>query len=192
MVIIEEPEVHLHPDLECMIADIQLFKALQDNSSPMLIIETPSEHFLLRLMKRIKQSTMNKLPNNLPPLDPKNINVYFVKQKNGASSIKSISLDKEGEIKGGWPIGFFDQAMKERLDDDSKITPSKFKIFNEQTVGKNNFKPDLMYIDDSLSPKQKIRFLKIYGEDGYRFAFDVNASMKQIYKEEMDKAKKLI
>ena len=72
----------------------------------------------------------------------------------------------------------------------SKITPSKFKIFNEQTVGKNNFKPDLMYIDDSLSPKQKLDFLKIYGEDGYRFAFDVNASMKQIYKEEMDKAEK--
>ena len=54
---IEQPELHLHPDQECEAMDSFIINTYFENLT--YLLETQSEHMLLRLLKRIKQSKNN-------------------------------------------------------------------------------------------------------------------------------------
>ncbi len=56
---IEQPELHIHPRLQVALGDIFIHAVKgkdRDNSYRILLIETHSEHLLLRLLRRIRQS----------------------------------------------------------------------------------------------------------------------------------------
>jgi len=100
--LIEQPELHLHPKVQSRLADFFLSMVL---SGKQCIAETHSEHIIDRLRLRIVQSAT---PANLR----ENIAIYFVDNPEGLSEYKQIEINDYGVIPE-WPDGFFDQSLKE-------------------------------------------------------------------------------
>lgn len=113
---IEQPEIHLHPKLQSELADVFIETALGEEKKTFLI-ETHSEHLLLRIMRRIRESTNGNLPNGMQYIEAKDVQILFVmpSQNGEGSIIKKIALDEEGEMIDNWPGGFFEEGFNERF-----------------------------------------------------------------------------
>ena len=79
------------------------------------LIETHSEHLLLRVMRRMRETSDDRLPDGSPKITPKDVCILFV-QPNGTSSvIRHLELDEEGRLLDPWPGGFFEEGYRERF-----------------------------------------------------------------------------
>ena len=100
-VILEQPEIHLHPLAQAGLADA-LIDAYQKRGVQ-IIVESHSEHLLRRLQRRISEESV--------PQD--DIGLYFCSQDGGgASQIDKLELDKFGNI-ANWPENFFGDQFGE-------------------------------------------------------------------------------
>jgi hypothetical protein len=109
--VIEQPELHLHPASQCELGDI--FLAARHYGS-IAIVESHSEHILLRIMRRIKETTNGFLLREELKVQEEDIRIYyFDPQSNGITNVKEIKLDKYGELLSTWPGGFFSEREKE-------------------------------------------------------------------------------
>lgn len=102
----EQPEIHLHPQLQAELADA-FISAVQacESGRPrnlQLIVESHSEHFLMRLQRRIAEETIS----------PDDVAVYFARQAGGSLDLEVLRLDMYGEIEN-WPDNFFGDEMAE-------------------------------------------------------------------------------
>ena len=108
IVCIEEPDIHVHPGLQARLGDVFIESALVNKNT--LILETHSEHLLLRLLRRIKEgyeaSNDQKFTSN-------DLSVIYTKKENGISEAIEMEVDKKGKFKGNWPKDFFDERSKE-------------------------------------------------------------------------------
>jgi len=99
---IEQPELHLHPKLQALLADAfvaAINEAKQNKINLKLIIETHSETIINRLGSRIANEDLNHHDVNI---------VIFERKKNQKSAIVKIAkYDEEGFL-DNWPIGFFE------------------------------------------------------------------------------------
>jgi len=120
--LIEQPELHIHPKLQCDLGD--LFISTANDKSNMsihsqMIIETHSEHLLLRLLKRIRETSENNLEPGIIGLKHDDIAIYYSdKNIDDASipqeiNIKHLRVDKTGEFIDQWPKGFFEERDRE-------------------------------------------------------------------------------
>ncbi|MCY4633527.1 MAG: AAA family ATPase [Acidobacteria bacterium] len=109
---IEQPELHLHPRIQVELGD--LF-AQQINRGGIFLIETHSEHLLLRFMKRMRQTSDGTLPDGSPEVRPEDIAVLFVEtDPNGEQTlIREMPLNERGELVKAWPGGFFEEDLQE-------------------------------------------------------------------------------
>lgn len=80
IVAIEQPEIHLHPALQADLGDVFIQSALGPGRNRFLI-ETHSEHLLLRVMRRMRETSNDELPEGVPPINPKDVCVLFVQPK---------------------------------------------------------------------------------------------------------------
>lgn len=113
LVAIEQPEIHLHPALQAELGDVFLESALGGRNNRFLI-ETHSEHLLLRIMRRMRQTFDGEpLPNELPPVRPEDVAVLFVEPDGSQSLVREMPLNERGDLVKAWPGGFFDEAMGE-------------------------------------------------------------------------------
>lgn len=103
LLIIENPESHLHPAGQSKIAELCAIAAA---NGVQIIVETHSDHFL----NGIRVATKNEL------LKPEDSKVYFFRKDKDEleTKIDEINIDKEGGI-DRYPKGFFDQ-FDEDLD----------------------------------------------------------------------------
>jgi predicted ATPase len=100
--IIEQPELHLHPRAQAELAD--LFIAMARNGTRFLI-ETHSEHLLLRLRRRIAESSSAIIsPNDLCYLRAHDLRACFIDRTEGRSSVETIQIDEKGKMSS--PPGF--------------------------------------------------------------------------------------
>lgn len=99
--IIEQPELHLHPKVQTLLADFFLSMALLGKQC---IIETHSEYLINRLRFRAASATEDDLSSLMK--------IYFVEKKDGVSSFRDVVVNKYGAITD-WPEGFFDQSQNE-------------------------------------------------------------------------------
>ena len=115
VIAIEQPELHLHPALQSEIADVFIETAKENNNT--YLIETHSEHLLLRIMRRIRETTNDELPDGVIPITPNDVQILFVMpaQNVSGSVIKKIDLSYEGELIDEWPGGFFEEGYNERF-----------------------------------------------------------------------------
>ncbi len=103
LTIAEQPEIHLNPKLQCELADLFIEMA---NNGKRIIVETHSEHLLLRLRRLIAEKK----------IDSDKVGIFFIDKKENESIIKEISLQNNGYIDpNDWPKDFFGEALKEAL-----------------------------------------------------------------------------
>lgn len=98
--ILEQPEIHLHPKMQMDIADFLLTLVKQGKN---LIIETHSDHIINRIVRRaVEDSNLRK-----------KVGLYFVqKDNNGDSQLERVLIDEDLGINEA-PQGFFDQYASE-------------------------------------------------------------------------------
>jgi predicted ATPase len=108
--IVQEPEIHLHPKAQAELGTFFYELAQKDIQT---IIETHSEHLLLRLQAYIADPKCN--------LSPDDVCVYYVSKKKGVSTYDKLELNEDGRFKDEWPEGFF----PERLNEIMKIAKGK-------------------------------------------------------------------
>jgi AAA15 family ATPase/GTPase len=104
-ILMEQPEIHLHPRAQADLGDLFIAFARQGKS---LIVETHSEHLMLRLRRRIAEQKIKK----------EMVRIYFIEWKNGESVVSRIELDDYGQMVNV-PEGFktffsddFEETMK--------------------------------------------------------------------------------
>ncbi len=108
---IEQPELHIHPALQVNLAD--LFIAHIKNSDKIFFIETHSEHLLLRLLRRIREKYDDELPPDAEGLDPECLRIYYIVNTNNGVQASELKVSEDGDSKGKWPEGFFEERHKE-------------------------------------------------------------------------------
>jgi predicted ATPase len=118
----KQPEVHLHPRLQARVADCfveTVFHEKQDHQSKIRIIETHSEHFVLRLLRRLRESSFDELFHSSLTVYPKDVAFVYLQPQESSTLVHHISVLPSGEFVEGWPDGFFDER-----DEDLWGTPS--------------------------------------------------------------------
>ena len=104
MVITEQPEIHLNPECETTLADFFVSESQQRKCS--FVVETHSEHFLLRLRTHIRQGN----------LEAKNVGICFTEPGEHGSTVREILVNDDGDFPNDdWPKGFFGQALAESM-----------------------------------------------------------------------------
>jgi predicted ATPase len=108
--LVQEPEIHLHPDAQLAMADF-LIDLVRANRR--VIVETHSENILLRIRHAVIQHT--SAGGGARGLSKDDISLVHVsKTIGGASQAARLQLDDLGQIKN-WPPGFMDEATEERM-----------------------------------------------------------------------------
>jgi len=100
--ILEQPELHLHPKMQTKLAE---FFIAVSQSGRQCIIETHSEHIINALRYQVAKTETphdDKLAND--------IQIYFAEKDGKGSLFKSIKMDKYAYI-SEWPENFFDEAQ---------------------------------------------------------------------------------
>jgi predicted ATPase len=112
MVAIEQPEIHLHPALQAELGDVFIDSALGGGGNTFLL-ETHSEHLLLRIMRRMRETHSGKLAPGVVPVRPADVSVLFVEPESGGSIVREMPLNERGELVKAWPGGFFEEGLNE-------------------------------------------------------------------------------
>lgn len=99
-ILLEQPEIHLHPSVQAGLADV--FIDAIKTRKVQILLESHSEHLLRRLQRRIAEDV----------LPPGQTALYFVSINNGASQLEQLQLDLFGNITN-WPDRFFGDEMGE-------------------------------------------------------------------------------
>lgn len=112
IITIEQPEIHLHPALQAELADVFIETAIKNNNT--YILETHSEHFILRILRRIREG----YANNNPELKIEDVNVVYVKPTEKGSIVYQIPVTADGDFETHWPDGFFPERGEEIFTDE--------------------------------------------------------------------------
>ncbi len=112
IVAIEQPEIHLHPALQADLGDVFIQSALGKKKNSFLL-ETHSEHLLLRIMRRIRETSAGKLTEDCIPITPDDVMVLFVEPDGNRSIIREMPINKHGDLIKPWPGGFFEEDFQE-------------------------------------------------------------------------------
>lgn len=93
-VILEQPEIHLHPAVQSALGDVLI--AARQQRKVQIIVESHSEHLLRRLQRRIAEE---KLPES-------DLGAYFCENDGAESKLTTLELNPYGSITN-WPNDFF-------------------------------------------------------------------------------------
>lgn len=109
-VIIQQPELHLHPALQSSLGDV-FINASNTISPNELVVETHSEHLLMRILRRIRESTEGRCPEGYNILADDVSVLYFNPSPEGATRVTRLRIDEDGRFIDPWPRGFFDDNL---------------------------------------------------------------------------------
>lgn len=113
---IEQPELHIHPAVQVGLGDLFISAAANadlDTGSTTLLVETHSEHLMLRLLRRIREASEGEMPPFGHSLRPEELSVIYVEASDDAVRFKRLRVDKDGEFIDRWPKGFFEERAEE-------------------------------------------------------------------------------
>ena len=99
-VLMEQPEIHLHPAVQSGLADVMLNVAGVRNLQ--IVVESHSEHLMRRLQRRVAEQRASS----------DDVKLYFVSSRRGRAQASDLLLNMWGEIEN-WPENFFGDEMGE-------------------------------------------------------------------------------
>ena len=102
-VALEEPENHLHPSLQSKLADMLV--DAHKSYEVQFLVETHSEYLIRKLQLLIARET----------IENDSVSILYVNGKNRPSYmplVKSISVDKDGNLEDVFGPGFFDESVR--------------------------------------------------------------------------------
>ena len=111
LVSMEQPELHIHPAVQVGLGDL-LIKGAKEHGICFLI-ETHSEHLVLRLMRRIRETEDDELPPGAIGLKPSDLGILYVQPGERGTTILPLPVDTTGEFTTSWPKGFFEERAGE-------------------------------------------------------------------------------
>jgi hypothetical protein len=111
LLLIEQPELHIHPRVQVGLGDLFLQAAKKFERN--LLIETHSEALLLRMMKRIRQTKDGDLPEHVPPASADDIGVYLIQNEGKGVTVMQMHMNNRGEFLKPWPRGIFEESLRE-------------------------------------------------------------------------------
>ena len=101
---IQQPELHLHPALQTRVGDVLIDASSRSETT--IVVETHSEHIILRLLRRIRDTAKN--PETPFSLEHDELEVYyFDPEVASGTTITRLPVTEEGEFYMPWPKGFF-------------------------------------------------------------------------------------
>lgn len=103
---IEQPEIHLHPALQAKLGE--LFADRVQKGHQQFVLETHSEHLILRLQRLVRRGTLR--PDQLAVL-------HVGADPDGQGRIRHLRLGENGDFLDEWPNGFFDERFDELFED---------------------------------------------------------------------------
>jgi predicted ATPase len=105
-VLMEQPEIHLHPAVQASLADLFIAAInARENSEPrgvQLVVESHSEHLLRRLLRRIAEKKITE----------KDVALYFCYPGANGSDMDRLEVDPYGDILN-WPPNFFGDEVED-------------------------------------------------------------------------------
>jgi len=99
-VILEEPEIHLHPLAQSILAE--LFVTVSRERNVQFIVETHSEHLFRRMQTLVAKQEISTSEAVM----------YFVERDGRNARLRELDLDEFGRVRN-WPEGFFGDALGE-------------------------------------------------------------------------------
>lgn len=100
----EQPEIHLHPQVQAELADVFIDAiSARESGKPrnaQLIVESHSEHFLNRLQRRIAEGIVTH----------DQVAIYFARRAGASTELEPLRLNEYGDIEN-WPENFFGDEM---------------------------------------------------------------------------------
>jgi hypothetical protein len=116
-IILEEPEIHLHPLAQSVLAE--LFVQVSQERKVQFIVETHSEHLFRRMQTLMAREEAT----------PDSVAMYFVEREAqpatehktpSPATLRKLELDEFGRVKN-WPDGFFGDALGETREQASRM-----------------------------------------------------------------------
>lgn len=111
IIAVEQPELHIHPALQVALGDLFASKVHENES--MYLLETHSEHLMLRFLRRIREKHEGDLPEYAPEISPDDISVVYVRNTDEGVKFSQLSIREDGEFNEQWPNGFFEERAGE-------------------------------------------------------------------------------
>lgn len=111
VILIEQPEIHLHPKAQSILGDL-FIKATKENNRT-FIVETHSEHMLSRVRRRIAENKINA----------SDIAIYYFKPTPEGTKIQRVTLNDQGQYES-FPEGFFEEDVIEAFEHLKAISES--------------------------------------------------------------------
>jgi predicted ATPase len=104
IITIEQPEVHVHPRLQADLGDL-LARAIGEPRYHRFIVETHSEHLVLRMQKLVRDGKLN----------PGDLSIIYVSRGPDGARAERLHLGEDGDFVDEWPGGFFPERLRELL-----------------------------------------------------------------------------
>ena len=88
---------------------------VMDSQWRCFLLETHSEHLILRLLRRIEETNSGDREEGAPPLAAGLVSVVFLEQVDGELRATPLRIDDTGEFIDRWPHGFFEERADELI-----------------------------------------------------------------------------
>src|SRR5262249_15695825 len=113
LIAIEQPELHLHPAVQVGLGDLLANSASDSSTDPeaqrCMLIETHSEHLMLRLLRRIRETSDGELPPGAPSVTADQVAVVYVEPTEERLNLTTLRIAPDGDFIDHWPRGFFQE-----------------------------------------------------------------------------------
>jgi AAA ATPase domain len=113
MLLIEQPEIHLHPRAQGVLGDLLIDIATFEGGKTVLV-ETHSEHVLSRIRRRIAERQISR----------DSVAIYYCEPTPGGTVVREIGINSQGQYEHeGLPKGFFEEGYQETMAQFRSLVP---------------------------------------------------------------------
>jgi predicted ATPase len=115
--LVQQPEIHLHPDAQAGLADFFIYLA---SYGVITIVETHSEYLLLRLRRRLAEGAkpisagLSVEREGIAPLTKDDVAVLFTGSERDGSTVRQLEIGDSFQFEN-LPPGFMSQALDDRV-----------------------------------------------------------------------------